>query len=169
MWQSQMASASSSLPGRLRAVLPTGDEGPAHDLVQAARAAAARAMGSRGSRTLRETRIPIRGVRMRTARAVTESAFTPHVTEFIAVDITETMQLRERIAARPEFRDVRLSPLVFVAQPLAGASSDSPRRRLPGTCSPRQAWTTRKIPRRSSDTCPAGAARDAPRTLGRTG
>jgi pyruvate dehydrogenase E2 component (dihydrolipoamide acetyltransferase) len=58
---------------------------------------------------------------------MTTSAFTaPHVTEFIAVDITETMQLRDRIAARPEFRDIRLSPLVFVARALLLAIRRTP-------------------------------------------
>ncbi len=41
-----------------------------------------------------ETRIPIRGVRKHTAAAMVRSAFTaPHVTEFLTVDVTATMQL----------------------------------------------------------------------------
>ncbi len=64
-----------------------------------------------------ETRIPIRGVRKHTAAAMVASAFTaPHVSEFITVDVSATMQLRERVAARPEFRDVKVSPLLFVAR-----------------------------------------------------
>ena len=45
-----------------------------------------------------ETRIPIRGVRKHTAAAMVRSAFTaPHVTEFLTVDVTATMQLLRRI------------------------------------------------------------------------
>ncbi len=64
-----------------------------------------------------ETRIPIRGVRKHTAAAMVASAFTaPHVTEFITVDVTEMMELRKRVAARPEFAGLKVSPLLFVAR-----------------------------------------------------
>ncbi|HEY6577418.1 MAG TPA: biotin/lipoyl-containing protein, partial [Mycobacterium sp.] len=64
-----------------------------------------------------ETRIPVRGVRKHTAAAMVSSAFTaPHVTEFLTVDVTATMELRDRVAARREFRDVKVSPLLFVAK-----------------------------------------------------
>ena len=46
-------------------------------------------------------REPIRGVRKATAAAMVSSAFTaPHVTEFLAVDVTATMALRDRLRAR---------------------------------------------------------------------
>ncbi len=61
-------------------------------------AAAPRSPGRRVRR--RETRIPIKGVRKHTAAAMVASAFTaPHVTEFMTVDVTATMELRDRIAA----------------------------------------------------------------------
>jgi 2-oxoisovalerate dehydrogenase E2 component (dihydrolipoyl transacylase) len=64
-----------------------------------------------------ETRVPIKGVRKHTAAAMVASAFTaPHVTEFVTVDVTPTMELRDRIAARSDFRDVKVSPLLFVAK-----------------------------------------------------
>jgi len=67
----------------------------------------------------REQRVPIRGVRKHTAAAMVASAFTaPHVTEFVAVDVTPTMELRQRVAARPEFAGVKVSPLLFVAKAL---------------------------------------------------
>ena len=48
----------------------------------------------------RETRIPIKGVRKMTAQAMVGSAFTaPHVTEWITVDVTRTMELVERLQA----------------------------------------------------------------------
>jgi pyruvate dehydrogenase E2 component (dihydrolipoamide acetyltransferase) len=66
-----------------------------------------------------EQRIPVTGVRKHTAAAMVASAFTaPHVTEFLTVDVTRTMKLRTRLAARPEFAGVRVSPLLFVAKAL---------------------------------------------------
>jgi 2-oxoisovalerate dehydrogenase E2 component (dihydrolipoyl transacylase) len=65
----------------------------------------------------REQRIPIKGVRKLTAENMVASAFTaPHVTEFLAVDVTRSMKSLERLKARPEFRDVRVSPLLLVAK-----------------------------------------------------
>jgi pyruvate dehydrogenase E2 component (dihydrolipoamide acetyltransferase) len=67
----------------------------------------------------REQRIPIKGVRKHTAAAMVASAFTaPHVTEFLTVDVTRTMKLRGRLAARPELAGVKVSPLLFVARAL---------------------------------------------------
>jgi pyruvate dehydrogenase E2 component (dihydrolipoamide acetyltransferase) len=55
------------------------------------------------------------------------SAFTaPHVTEFLTVDVTATMELRDRVAARREFRDVRVSPLLFVAKAVILAAKRTP-------------------------------------------
>ena len=67
----------------------------------------------------REQRIPIKGVRKHTAAAMVASAFTaPHVTEWLTVDMTETMRLRERVAASREFAGVKVTPLVFAARAL---------------------------------------------------
>jgi len=66
-----------------------------------------------------EERIPVRGVRKHTAAAMVASAFTaPHVTEFLQVDVTETMAAVRRARDLPEFAGVRVSPLVFVAKAL---------------------------------------------------
>jgi pyruvate dehydrogenase E2 component (dihydrolipoamide acetyltransferase) len=47
------------------------------------------------------------------------SAFTaPHVTEFLQVDVTETMAAAERVKSLPEFAGLRVSPLLFVARAL---------------------------------------------------
>jgi pyruvate dehydrogenase E2 component (dihydrolipoamide acetyltransferase) len=67
----------------------------------------------------REQRIPIKGVRKHTAAAMVASAFTaPHVTEFLTVDVTRMMKLRQRMALRPELAGVKVSPLLFVARAL---------------------------------------------------
>jgi len=75
----------------------------------------------------RETRVPIKGVRKITAQAMVASAFTaPHVTEFITVDVTDTMNLVDRLKADREFRDVKVSPLLIVAKALIIASRRHP-------------------------------------------
>ncbi|WP_243059485.1 dihydrolipoamide acetyltransferase family protein [Nocardioides sp. SR21] len=65
----------------------------------------------------RERREPIKGVRKMMAQAMSQSAFTsPHVTEWITVDATRTMELVERLKARREFRDVKVSPMLVLAR-----------------------------------------------------
>jgi pyruvate dehydrogenase E2 component (dihydrolipoamide acetyltransferase) len=55
------------------------------------------------------------------------SAFTaPHVTEFITCDVTAMMELRDRVAARREFREVKVSPLLFVAKAVLLAVTKTP-------------------------------------------
>jgi pyruvate dehydrogenase E2 component (dihydrolipoamide acetyltransferase) len=75
----------------------------------------------------RETRVPVKGVRKMTAAAMVSSAFTaPHVTEFLTVDVTPMMRLRERLRARPEFAEVRLSPLAFAGRAVCLAAQRTP-------------------------------------------
>jgi 2-oxoisovalerate dehydrogenase E2 component (dihydrolipoyl transacylase) len=75
----------------------------------------------------REERIPVRGVRKHTAAAMVASAFTaPHVTEFLQIDITETMTAVGRLRAVPEFEGVRVSPLLLVARALIIAAGRHP-------------------------------------------
>src|SRR5262249_12580583 len=74
-----------------------------------------------------EERIPVRGVRKHTAAAMVASAFSaPHVTEFLQVDVTETMAAVRRVRELPEFADVRVSPLLFVAKALLAAVARHP-------------------------------------------
>jgi 2-oxoisovalerate dehydrogenase E2 component (dihydrolipoyl transacylase) len=74
-----------------------------------------------------EERIPIKGVRKYTAAAVTASAFTaPHVTEFLQIDMTETMRAVQRLRDLPEFAGLRVSPLLFVARALMLAVARHP-------------------------------------------
>jgi pyruvate dehydrogenase E2 component (dihydrolipoamide acetyltransferase) len=55
------------------------------------------------------------------------SAFTaPHVTEFLQIDITETMAATTRLKAMPEFADIRVSPLLLVAKALLVAAARYP-------------------------------------------
>ena len=65
----------------------------------------------------RVQRIPIKGVRKMMAQAMVDSAFTaPHVTEWITVDATATMELVERLKKDREFKDVKVTPLLVLAK-----------------------------------------------------
>ncbi|MET0197368.1 branched-chain alpha-keto acid dehydrogenase subunit E2 [Rhodococcus sp. RS1C4] len=74
-----------------------------------------------------ETRTPIKGVRKHTAAAMVSSAFTaPHVTEFITVDVTPSVELLEKLRATKHFRDIKLTPLALVAKALLVALRSNP-------------------------------------------
>ncbi len=74
-----------------------------------------------------ETRIPIKGVRKMTAQAMVGSAFTaPHVTEWVTVDVTATMELVERLKSDPEFREVKVTPLLVLAKAMCLAVRRNP-------------------------------------------
>ncbi len=67
----------------------------------------------------RQTRVPVKSVRKRTAEAMVASAFTaPHVTVFQTVDVTRTMRLVARLREDREFADVRVTPLLIAAKAL---------------------------------------------------
>ncbi|MFS0701498.1 dihydrolipoamide acetyltransferase family protein, partial [Cellulomonas sp. 179-A 4D5 NHS] len=67
----------------------------------------------------RQTRVPVKSVRKRTAEAMVASAFTaPHVTVFHTVDVTRTMKLVARLREDREFTDVRVTPLLVAAKAL---------------------------------------------------
>ncbi len=75
----------------------------------------------------RETRTPVKGVRKMTAQAMTGSAFTaPHVSEFVTVDVSATMELVERLRADREFRDLKVSPLLILVKALVIAVRRNP-------------------------------------------
>jgi 2-oxoisovalerate dehydrogenase E2 component (dihydrolipoyl transacylase) len=75
----------------------------------------------------REERIAIRGVRKHMAAAMVASAFTaPHVTEFLQVDVSQTMAAVRRVRGLPEYAEVRVSPLLFVARALLAAVARHP-------------------------------------------
>ncbi len=64
----------------------------------------------------RET-IPVKGVRKAIATAMTTSKFTaPHVSLFVDVDATRTMEFVKRLKASPTFAGVKVSPLLVFAK-----------------------------------------------------
>ena len=74
-----------------------------------------------------EERIGVRGVRKHMAAAMVSSAFTaPHVTEFLQVDVTGTMSALRRVRELPDFAELRVSPLLFVARALLIAVARHP-------------------------------------------
>ena len=92
--------------------------------VESASAATSAGSATGGSR---EVRIPVRGIRKATAAAMMASAFSaPHVTEFLTVDVTPMMELRDRLRRRPEFADVKLTPLAFAARAVCLAARRTP-------------------------------------------
>lgn len=75
----------------------------------------------------RERRVPVKGVRKATAQAMVDSAFSaPHVTEFLTVDVTPMMQLREQLKSDPQFSGVKITPLAFAAKALCLAARRTP-------------------------------------------
>ncbi|GII87817.1 dihydrolipoamide acetyltransferase component of pyruvate dehydrogenase complex [Sphaerisporangium siamense] len=76
---------------------------------------------------VREERIAVKGVRKATAAAMVASAFTaPHVTEFLQVDVTATMDAVRRLRQMPDFAEVKVSPLLLVAKALLTAARRYP-------------------------------------------
>lgn len=70
--------------------------------------------------------IPVRGVMRTMAAAMVESAFTaPHVTEWLDVEVGESVSLLERL--RVAHPDVRWSPTVLAAWALMAAAREFPR------------------------------------------
>ena len=65
----------------------------------------------------RQTRVPVRSVRKRTAEAMVASAFTaPHVTALHSVDVTKTMRLVAALKEDRDFTDVKVTPLLVAAK-----------------------------------------------------
>jgi 2-oxoisovalerate dehydrogenase E2 component (dihydrolipoyl transacylase) len=92
-----------------------------------ARPAASVAPAARQPRDRGEERIPVRGTRRQIAVAMTASAFSiPHVTEFLTVDATRLMELRERLRALPAADGLKLTPLAVVARALCAAVRSYP-------------------------------------------
>jgi pyruvate dehydrogenase E2 component (dihydrolipoamide acetyltransferase) len=76
---------------------------------------------------VREERIPVKGVRKAIATAMVSSAFTaPHVSVFVDVDATRTMEFVKRLKNSPDFAGIRVSPLLIMAKALIYAVRRNP-------------------------------------------
>jgi 2-oxoisovalerate dehydrogenase E2 component (dihydrolipoyl transacylase) len=75
----------------------------------------------------REERIPVKGVRKAIATAMVSSAFTaPHVSLFVDVDATRTMEFVKRLKASADFAGVKVSPLLIMAKAMIWAVRRNP-------------------------------------------
>lgn len=75
----------------------------------------------------REEIIPVKGVRKAIATAMAQSAFTaPHVSVFVDIDATRTMEFVKRLKASPDFAGIRVSPLLIAAKAVIWAVRRNP-------------------------------------------
>ena len=71
----------------------------------------------------REERIPVKGMRKVIATAMVKSAFTaPHVSIFVDVDATRTMEYVKRLKASVDFAGVKVTPLLIMAKAIIWAA-----------------------------------------------
>ncbi len=72
--------------------------------------------------TEREERIPVKGVRKAIATAMVKSAFTaPHVSIFVDVDATRTMEYVKRLKNSVDFAGIKVTPLLIMAKAMIWA------------------------------------------------
>jgi 2-oxoisovalerate dehydrogenase E2 component (dihydrolipoyl transacylase) len=75
----------------------------------------------------REERVPVKGVRKAIAQAMVTSAFTaPHVSLFVDVDATRTMEFVKRLKSSTDFAGVKVSPLLIMAKAMIWAVRRNP-------------------------------------------
>jgi len=75
----------------------------------------------------REEVIPVKGVRKAIASAMVKSMFeAPHVSVFVDVDATRTMEFVKRLKASPEFAGIRISPLLVMVKAMIWAVQRNP-------------------------------------------
>jgi len=75
----------------------------------------------------RDEIIPVKGVRKAIATAMTQSAFTaPHVSVFVDIDATRTMDFVKRLKNSPDFAGIRVSPLLIAAKAVIWAVRRNP-------------------------------------------
>lgn len=72
--------------------------------------------------TEREERIPVKGVRKAIATAMVKSAFAaPHVSIFVDVDATRTMEYVKRLKNSVDFAGIKVTPLLIMAKAMIWA------------------------------------------------
>jgi 2-oxoisovalerate dehydrogenase E2 component (dihydrolipoyl transacylase) len=71
--------------------------------------------------------IPVKGVRKATAKAMVDSAFSaPHVSIFVDVDASRTMEFVKRLKTSRDFEGIRVSPLLILAKAVIWAAARNP-------------------------------------------
>jgi 2-oxoisovalerate dehydrogenase E2 component (dihydrolipoyl transacylase) len=93
----------------------------------ATQASVFRNLSTPGAPTAREERIPVKGVRKAIATAMVSSAFSaPHVSIFVDVDATRTMEYVKRLKTSTEFAGVKVTPLLIMAKAMIWAVRRNP-------------------------------------------
>jgi len=111
-------------------VKPTGFSGEVtrEDVMAAAQVASVfKNQSTPEPKSEREERIPVKGVRKAIANAMVQSAFTaPHVSIFVDVDATRTMEYVKRLKASADFAGVKVTPLLIMAKAMIWAVRRNP-------------------------------------------
>lgn len=101
---------------------PVPEENPSRDAV-----AAAFGEGSWTEPSEKVEHVRVKGVRKATAAAMVSSAFTaPHVSLFVDVDATRTMEFVRRLKKARDFEGVKVTPLLVVAKAVIWAAQRNP-------------------------------------------
>lgn len=94
---------------------------------QASQASVFRNIVTPDAREDREERIPVKGMRKQIAQATSKSAFSaPHVSVFVEIDATRTMEFVKRLKASTDFTGVKVSPLLIMAKAVIWAVRRNP-------------------------------------------
>jgi 2-oxoisovalerate dehydrogenase E2 component (dihydrolipoyl transacylase) len=111
-------------------VTPTGLNGDItrEDVLgMAQQASVFRNLSTPAAPTAREERIPVKGVRKAIANAMVSSAFSaPHVSIFVDVDATRTMEYVKRLKASTDFAGTKVTPLLIMAKAMMWAVRRNP-------------------------------------------
>ncbi|MWB98227.1 dihydrolipoamide acetyltransferase family protein, partial [Agromyces seonyuensis] len=114
----------------LARVSPTGERGEVtrEDVIREANQASVfRNITTPDVPSGREERIPVKGVRKAIAQAMVSSAYSaPHVSVFVDVDATRTMEYVKRLKASPDYATVKVSPLLVMAKAIIWAVRRNP-------------------------------------------
>ncbi|WP_138275982.1 dihydrolipoamide acetyltransferase family protein [Rhodoluna limnophila] len=114
----------------ITSVTPTGFAGEVtrEDVLGGAQQASVfRNLSTPEAPSAREERIPVKGVRKAIANAMVSSAFTaPHVSIFVDVDATRTMEYVKRLKASTDFAGVKVTPLLIMAKAMIWAVRRNP-------------------------------------------
>lgn len=112
---------------RVSATGPIGDVTRDDVIREASQASVFRNIQTPEAPSDRESRIPVKGVRKAIASAMVQSAFqAPHVSVFVDVDATRTMEYLKRLKASPDYAGIKISPLLIMAKAMIWAVRRNP-------------------------------------------
>ena len=84
-------------------------------------------MPDTGDNAQRTERVQVKGVRKATAKAMVKSyTEAPHVSIYVDVDATRTMEFVKRLKDNPDFEGVKVTPLLILAKAVIWAAARNP-------------------------------------------